>query len=145
MWPASNFFGRVGLLCLSWPTWPIWRTWRTYLRYVALGLLLGSSLSAAAQTPPPTVARSLVAPQALASDYGCMSCHGMVGKRVGPGFAQIAARYQGDAEAATRLTAKIRNGSVGTWGRVIMPRQSKVSEADAQALARWVLSQPPQP
>ncbi|MGV8804080.1 MAG: c-type cytochrome [Polaromonas sp.] len=103
-------------------------------------MLLGSSLSVAAQTASQTLA-----PQALASAYGCMSCHGLVRKQVGPGFAQIAARYRGDAQAPMRLAGKIRNGGVGTWGRVIMPRQSRVSEADALALARWVLSQPPPP
>ena len=129
MRPAWSFAGGLALSCLP------------CLRLAAAGLLLGSSLSAAAQTSAPT----LVAPQALASDYGCMSCHGLVHKQVGPGFAQIAARYQGDAQAPTRLAGKIRSGSVGTWGRVIMPRQPRVSEADALALARWVLSQPPLP
>lgn len=54
-------------------------------------------------------------------------------------------RYRGDAGAAQRLAGKIRHGSVGTWGRVIMPRQPRLSDADAQLLARWVLSQPPPP
>lgn len=71
-----------------------------------------------------------------------MACHGLVHKQVGPGFAQIAQRYRNDAAAPARLAAKIRNGSVGTWGRVIMPRQPQVSEAEAQSLAQWVLSQP---
>ena len=74
-----------------------------------------------------------------------MSCHGLVHKQVGPGFAQIAERYRGDADAPGRLAGKIRNGSVGTWGRVIMPRHPHISESDAQALARWVLSQPSPP
>lgn len=125
---SANFAGRFGQPRLSW------------LRTAAVGLLLVSGLAAAQQASSQTLA-----PQALASDYGCMSCHGLVHKQVGPGFAQIAARYQGDAQAPTRLAGKIRQGSVGTWGRVIMPRQSRVSEADALALARWVLSHPPLP
>ena len=129
MQPSANFGRRFGQPRLSW------------MRTASAGLLLVSGLAAAQQSSSQT----LVAPQALASDYGCMSCHGLVHKQVGPGFAQIAARYQGDAQAPTRLAGKIRQGSVGTWGRVIMPRQSRVSEADALALARWVLSQPPQP
>ena len=81
-------------------------------------------------------------PAALARDYGCMACHGLVSKQVGPGFAQVAERYRGDASKPAALAAKIRAGSVGTWGRVIMPRQPKVTEADAALLAAWVLSQP---
>ncbi|WP_394787909.1 c-type cytochrome [Rhodoferax sp.] len=81
-------------------------------------------------------------PQELVRQSDCMSCHGMVHKQIGPGFAQIAERYRGDAEAPARLAGKIRNGSVGAWGRVIMPRHPKLSDADALLLARWVLSQP---
>lgn len=81
----------------------------------------------------------------LARKNACLACHGLVHKQVGPGFAQIAQRYRNDADAPARLAAKIRDGSVGTWGRVIMPRQTQVSEADAQALAGWVLSQPDAP
>lgn len=73
---------------------------------------------------------------------GCMRCHGMVTTYVGPGFAEIAARYRGDADAPARLRRVIRQGSVGTWGRVIMPRQPQVSEADAALLADWILNQP---
>ncbi len=78
----------------------------------------------------------------LASDRGCLSCHGLVRKQVGPGFAQIAERYRGDASAAARLAAKIRNGSVGAWGRVIMPAQAHVTAEEAQRLAAWVLARP---
>lgn len=82
------------------------------------------------------------APADLARKNACLACHGLVHKQVGPGFAQIAERYRGDGAAAARLAGKIRDGSVGTWGRVIMPRQTQVSEADAQALSQWILSQP---
>lgn len=81
----------------------------------------------------------------LSQDRGCMRCHGMVTKFVGPGFLQIADRYRGDPGAAARLSAKIVQGSVGTWGNVIMPRQPQVSAAEAKALAEWVLAQPPAP
>ncbi|WP_099796684.1 c-type cytochrome [Variovorax sp. 54] len=99
---------------------------------------MAASSGAAAQQPQPS-------PVDLARKNACMACHGLVHKQVGPGFAQIADRYRNDATAPARLADKIRNGSVGTWGRVIMPRQSLVSEAEAQVLARWVLAQTQQP
>ncbi len=83
--------------------------------------------------------------RALTHERGCTACHGMLRKQVGPGFAQIADRYRNDPAAPSQLAAKIRNGSVGTWGRVIMPRQPHVSEADARLLARWILSLPSPP
>lgn len=102
------------------------------LPFALAGFLAAAPFGAAAQQPSPVD---------LARKNACMACHGLVNKQVGPGFAQIADRYRNDATAPARLADKIRNGSVGTWGRVIMPRQSLVSEADAQVLARWVLAQ----
>ncbi|SFN15406.1 cytochrome c [Variovorax sp. OV329] len=81
----------------------------------------------------------------LASDKGCLRCHGVQGKFVGPGFEDIAARYRADATAGARLDQKIREGSVGSWGRVIMPRQPQVSEAEARDLADWILALPSTP
>nr|WP_307688429.1 c-type cytochrome [Variovorax ginsengisoli] len=100
-------------------------------------MLAGCALEVTAQT--------VMTPQDLARKNGCMACHGIVHKQVGPGFAQVAERYRNDADAPGRLAAKIRNGSVGTWGRLIMPQQTQVGDADAQVLARWVLSQPSPP
>ena len=80
--------------------------------------------------------------EALAREHGCLACHGMTRKQVGPGFAQIAGRYGSDPAAPSQLAAKIRDGSVGAWGRVIMPRQPHVTDTDAKALAAWILSQP---
>lgn len=104
---------------------------------IALALLMMSALSSGATAQP--------SPAELARKNGCMACHGLVHKQVGPGFAQIAQRYRNDGDATGRLAAKIHDGSVGTWGRVIMPRQTQVSEVQARALAQWVLSQPSPP
>ena len=84
-------------------------------------------------------------PAALASERGCMSCHGLVRTQVGPGFAQIAQRYRSDTGAAVRLAARIRSGSIGHWGRLIMPAQARVTEPEAATLAAWVLAQPAPP
>lgn len=91
----------------------------------------------------PADQNAAVAPiERLVGQYGCMSCHGLVHKQVGPGFAQIADRYRGDEKAPALLAGRIRNGGVGNWGRVIMPRQARMSEAESMVLARWVLARP---
>ena len=100
------------------------------------------SIGGLVQFAGPTAAAPADEALALARANGCMACHGMVHKQVGPGFAQVAARYREDPAAPARLAGRIRNGSVGNWGRVIMPRQSQVDEAQARLLADWVLSQP---
>jgi len=86
-------------------------------------------------------AREVPEAMRVARERGCMSCHGMLRKQVGPGFAQIAERYRDDSAAPSRLAGKIRAGSVGAWGRVIMPQQTHVTEAEALLLAEWILAQ----
>jgi cytochrome c len=81
---------------------------------------------------------------ALATSQSCMGCHTVDKKRVGPAFKDIAARYQADKAAADRLANTIRKGSVCkagvcNWGPVPMPANERVSEADANKLATWVL------
>lgn len=77
---------------------------------------------------------------ALARASDCMRCHLAERKAVGPGYIEIAQHYQGQADAVPHLARKIREGSVGTWGRVVMPRHPQLTEADAELMARWVMS-----
>ncbi len=83
-----------------------------------------------------------LAGQALVEASDCLRCHGMDRRYVGPSFRQIAARYQDRPDAAAYLARKIREGSVGEWGRTVMPRHPQVSEVQAQAMALWVLRLP---
>ena len=41
---------------------------------------------------------------------GCMNCHEMDKKKVGPGYKEVAAKYKGDKAAAGMLVAKIKEG-----------------------------------
>ena len=77
---------------------------------------------------------------ALAQASDCARCHMVDRKAVGPGYVAIAERYAGQADAVSLLAGKIRSGSVGTWGTVIMPRHPQISDVDATLIARWVLS-----
>jgi S-disulfanyl-L-cysteine oxidoreductase SoxD len=88
-----------------------------------------------------TAAPVAAAPAALglAQQNACLACHGIKEKLVGPGFAQVAARYQGDAKAPAALAAKIRAGGSGNWGPVPMPSQSQLKDGDVQQLVAWIL------
>ena len=79
------------------------------------------------------------ASEALARKNDCLGCHAVAIKLVGPAFKEVAAKYEGQSDAAERLTESIRNGSVGKWGDLPMPAHSKLSAADAKKLAEWVL------
>jgi len=85
------------------------------------------------------LAQSSLADEALAQASGCTACHKVDTKLVGPSYQEVAARYRGDAEAKTRLAAKVRSGTVGNWGQVMMPPNTTVSDADLDKLISWIL------
>lgn len=70
-----------------------------------------------------------------------MGCHAAERKVVGPSYKAIAARYQSQprAQVVDMLAKKIRLGGSGAWGIVVMPANTKLSEADAKVLAEWIL------
>lgn len=76
----------------------------------------------------------------LATRSGCMACHGVKAKIVGPGFNEVLARYQGQPDAESRLIAKVKAGGQGVWGTVPMPPNAQVKDPDLKTLVQWVLS-----
>lgn len=76
----------------------------------------------------------------LAKQYNCTSCHAVDRKMMGPAFKDIAAKYKGNKDAPAMLAAKIRKGGAGNWGKIPMPPNPKVSDADAKSLVSWILA-----
>ena len=79
----------------------------------------------------------------LVKASGCLSCHSVTEKIVGPAFKDVAAKYANDADALGSLTQSVKNGSRGKWGRVPMPPHSSISTEDLTTLVTWVLSHKP--
>ncbi|HEU4704591.1 MAG TPA: c-type cytochrome [Sphingomicrobium sp.] len=79
----------------------------------------------------------------------CIACHSVDGKQrtMGPAFKAVATKYAGRADAAELLVQKVRKGTTGVapgtpqWGNIPMPAVTQLSEAEARALVKWVLSQ----
>ena len=76
----------------------------------------------------------------LAKAKNCMACHTVEKKLVGPSYKEIAAKYAGQADAPAMLATKVQKGGVGTWGKVPMPPNAQVNDADAKTLVEWILS-----
>lgn len=76
----------------------------------------------------------------LAKKNNCLSCHAVNKKMVGPAFIDISKKYAGDKDAAKMLAARIKGGSKGVWGQIPMPPNANVKDADAEALAKWILA-----
>ncbi len=77
----------------------------------------------------------------LAKKSGCMACHAIDKKVVGPAYKEVAAKYKGDKDAEAKLFKKVKEGGVGVWGQVPMPPNSHVKDDDIKTLVKWVLSQ----
>ncbi|HEX4781892.1 MAG TPA: c-type cytochrome, partial [Usitatibacter sp.] len=75
----------------------------------------------------------------LAKRQGCLACHGIDQRTVGPAFRDVARKYKGDAAAASHLEAKVRQGGSGAWGPVAMPALPDIEPSELTELVRWVL------
>lgn len=76
----------------------------------------------------------------LATEKGCMACHSVDKKLVGPSYQDVVKKYAGQKDALAVLIKSIKTGSSGKFGPVPMPAQAALSEADAKTLAAWVLA-----
>jgi cytochrome c len=92
----------------------------------------------AAMAPAPAApATTGAAAIALTQKFGCVACHGMDNRIVGPGFREVAQKYGDRPDGAAYLTGKIRSGGSGLWGAIPMPPQA-LGEADAALIAKWL-------
>ncbi len=97
---------------------------------------LGTGAAPAAPVAPkPAAAPS---GSALINKHGCVACHSVDNKIVGPSFKDVAGKYAGRADGVDYLTGKIRAGGQGVWGAIPMPAQT-LPEADARAIAQWLM------
>jgi cytochrome c len=77
--------------------------------------------------------------KALAQKSGCLACHSVEQKVLGPAYKDVAAKYKGkDMEA--KLVAKVKAGGSGVWGPIPMPAHPQVPEQDIKTIVHWVLS-----
>jgi len=63
---------------------------------------------------------------------GCMNCHEMDKKKVGPAYKDVAAKYKGDTAAPAMLVAKLKEGK----GHM----KSDATDAELKAAVGTVLS-----
>lgn len=78
--------------------------------------------------------------EALTKKYGCVACHAVDKKMVGPAYKDVAAKYATDKDAVTKLSAKVINGGAGVWGQIPMPpHKGRVTDAEAKKMAEYVL------
>ena len=79
--------------------------------------------------------------ETVAAKYGCLGCHNVSIKIVGPPYQDIAAKYRGDPDAFKKVSEQIHKGGSGKWGPVIMPPFPMVTEVETKLLTGWILGQ----
>ena len=93
---------------------------------VAAGLMVAGSAMA---TDMPAVAKK----------NNCTACHAVDKKVVGPAWKDVSAKYKGDAAAWDgKLATKIKKGGSGNWGKMPMPANPKVSDADMKEILAFI-------
>ena len=78
--------------------------------------------------------------EALAMASGCLACHSVDKKLVGPGYKEVANRYRKDKGAEANLVQKVKAGGTGVWGDIPMPPNAHVKDADIKTIVQWILS-----
>ncbi|MCC7327659.1 MAG: cytochrome C' [Burkholderiales bacterium] len=72
------------------------------------------------------------ASEELAKSSGCMTCHAVATKKMGPSFKDVAAKYKGKADAQAKIVAELKAGK----GHPAV----KSSDADTATLVKWILA-----
>jgi cytochrome c len=83
------------------------------------------------------------ASEELMEKGGCVACHRIDEKLIGPSYKAVAAKYRSNkVEALAYLLMKVRDGGEGVWGDVPMPANSieKIDDTDLKTLLEWVLA-----
>lgn len=85
-------------------------------------------------------AGNAAASEKLAQTSGCMTCHAIDKKLIGPSYKEVAAKYRNDKGAEANLVKKVKAGGSGVWGPTPMPPNAHVKEDDIKAIVHWVLT-----
>jgi len=89
-----------------------------------------------AQTGADAVAQG----EALVKASDCKTCHHPTNKIIGPPHTDVAKKYEFTQANVKMLADKIIQGGVGVWGEVPMNAHPDITQADAEKMARYVLS-----
>lgn len=86
-------------------------------------------------------------PLAIARTSGCLACHSVKKKVVGPAWRDVAKRYANDSGAKAKLIEKVKKGGAGNWkevtgGASMPPYSPRVSDQNIDMLIDFILALP---
>ncbi|GAB3527371.1 hypothetical protein GCM10027443_03860 [Pontibacter brevis] len=76
----------------------------------------------------------------LIATSDCLSCHQVDRKLVGPGYVEVAQKYEFNDKNVDYLAGKIIDGGAGVWGQIPMSPHPDLSRENAREMAKYILS-----
>jgi cytochrome c len=70
----------------------------------------------------------------------CLACHQVEKRLVGPGYEEVAAKYEMNDKNVDYLAGKIIKGGSGVWGQIPMTPHPDLKQEDAKEMAKYILS-----
>ncbi len=116
------------------------------IKFITPALILAAAGGIGLAAAPAASAASI---SSMMSNRGCTACHAESNKVLGPAWGWVAYRYKGENhQKAVQAVAKfIINGGTGYWskwtGGIPMPAHPNISRKQVDAIAAWILKQPP--
>lgn len=108
------------------------------MKAIAMTLAAAGCLLAGTATAAVTEAEAM----GIAQKNGCLACHQLDKKLVGPAWRDVGKKYggQADADAEAKLLVKVKKGGKDVWGPVPMPPNATVKDTDIKTLVEFVLT-----
>ncbi|WP_336514739.1 c-type cytochrome [Pollutibacter soli] len=78
--------------------------------------------------------------KALIAASDCLTCHKEDAKVIGPSYQDVAKKYENNAENVKLLSEKVMKGGQGVWGQIPMSPHPNLSQTDAEAMVKYILS-----
>ena len=96
--------------------------------------------SAPAQSGSSAASDPIAVGEALIKQNDCNTCHHKTNTLIGPAHLAVAQKYEFTEANVKMLAEKITKGGSGVWGQIPMAAHVGLSQEDAEAMARYVLS-----
>jgi cytochrome c len=92
------------------------------------------------ESTTPTTVDVIAQGESLVKASDCKTCHHKENKLIGPAHLDVAKKYEFTEANVKMLADKIIKGGSGVWGQIPMTGHADISQADAEKMARYVLS-----
>ncbi|MBI4203878.1 MAG: c-type cytochrome [Betaproteobacteria bacterium] len=87
-----------------------------------------------------SMAADAKAAEGLLKKNNCIACHQVDKKVVGPAYKDVAKKYKGQKDAVALLSKKVKAGGQGVWGKVPMPPNPQVNDAELKQMVEYILA-----